>query len=1823
MHKKTQLLSINFFLQLVILYCFCLPLTAHADTNSGVTWLIQQSQEIGSYSSETDIATPIQATAEAWRTLSELGHSPATQPSMSDALAFLKAEPSPSTEYLARQLIVRTLTNEPVAEISTELTKRIQEDGGLSDLPDHQRTLIDTAFALEAIALANFANTSVEQLYYSIDFILKSPIFDRYGKIDDDVMSMYIAAITVRSLWHYRNHVRHIPNLDIPALSEKLQSYLLEELAAGTHETFEIALALIAIIPRLPNLDSVSSYLETLKASQLPNGSWDNDVYTTALVLRILHTANQPITNPDLGKIVGTVIDNKTNSPIPAVTITLSGKQSATEITDDIGQFEFTGLFPGDYTVEISDESGTKITSEVTLVAGEVIDLQKLNLLQTTNATIIQGNVTNKVTQQTLENIAITVIGTGFNKTLLTDNQGAYFIADIPAGDITLEINQAGYSPVSASVTVKKGSNAVVPLELSPTSTVIKGIITDAQTGEALEQANILVDGNVVFQTDEKGQYRVEGVSGTFFITVEKEGYTPYQTEIVIETNTNVDFSPKLYPEGVEVPNGSNAAIRGTVIDENTQNVLADVGVSCNGNTVYTNGLGQFTCVDLSAGEVQLEFSFRGYQTKAIVSSIENFTLIDIGTIPLIPDNLNTITGIKGLMMDNGTRQFLTNTTVQAQFGETTYSAVSAEDGSVTIEIPSSFTGDAVLSVEGYKPINIYVSLTEKEVLDLGFVLLNPLGTIALLPDLIGEQFDLNTLTTDFDTLQVRGNLTIAVKNQGTATTSHPISIRVFNDTDINSYYDANTDITLAQTTITEPLLPNTEVIVNIPIDGELPFRDAPILVVLDHEEKIVELNEVNNIIYPISQCTQSSVQTIDLAICLDTSPSVNDTQLDYQLNGMAKAIEDNTVVPHDNSVRLSVIQFAAYARVEVSPTFINSDNAQEIANKVRNIKRWVDGTAIHKCINLAVSELSSVVPATDFQIINLSTDGESSRELALQASLAAQEAGINALNGIAVGSGADISLLDEIVFPQPAGGKQGYVTSFSNYIEYTNTIGNYIGGDTQINSVVGSMDFSAARFYVTKNYNDNKASLHVRIGKGGKSKWPASASVTFWEGKPDEGGRFLGRTPVDVPTNPNQHYQDVQLDGVIDLTTEKTLYAITDSGLAAECNYDNNIISTQVKDFTGYISLALDAAEYKANSLVHMTYTVTNEGILTLAETLPSDFIVTPTIQNADGQTIATLEAIDIATLNAGESYRANLTWNTGEQLTGAYRVKLQLTNTTGQIVDEESKLFNIIPSNESNTQLIARTDKPTYYSYDIVQIHSTVYNQSNNHLIDDALVKVTIKNAEQNIVYTKTRALNTLPPNEKQALLFPYRPYWREPLGDYTVQIDLIDHNSTVLNTETSAFSIVETAETSLSGYVSSGKITDTVRGFNFVLDNNGKQTLTDLPIRQVLFDVDEQAIVFNESKTITIEPSKRYYQSTEYYTYLLPHSNYAALLQVNINGEWQTIDFEPFILHHELSSQCSKVYAVHDEGVNHSQLFTYDLDQGVISKLGPLYSHRDIEGMDINPKTYRIYASTGRRNSQLYLVDGHTGNLTPIGLIGFDHVTALSFNHDGTLWGWSNKGLITIDIQTGQGTLVFESDLPVEGIAWDAQYSTVLHLTSYSLQDKSSTLWQYRTYNNTFVKQCSGLPGEIESLEGTDNHQLVFGVHGDNNLRLYAYDTRLCEVIDNAKLITSFNDVEAIAWPSTQCTPRHDRFKTEFTKFFETGSIYIASDGNIAIYVYKEGYHRGQLAETTEQGETPADGELQLREIADANEDGMSDFLIIYPDGVRQVFYYYGLR
>ncbi|OQY22801.1 MAG: hypothetical protein B6I35_05225, partial [Anaerolineaceae bacterium 4572_32.2] len=234
---------------------------------------------------------------------------------------------------------------------------------------------------------------------------------------------------------------------------------------------------------------------------------------------------------------------------------------------------------------------------------------------------------------------------------------------------------------------------------------------------------------------------------------------------------------------------------------------------------------------------------------------------------------------------------------------------------------------------------------------------------------------------------------------------------------------------------------------------------------------------------------------------------------------------------------------------------------------------------------------------------------------------------------------------------------------------------------------------------------------------------------------------------------------------------------------------------------------------------------------------------------------------------------------------------------------------------------------------------------------------------------------------------------------------------------------------------------------------------------------------------------------------------------------------------------SAQC-QIYAVHDEGADDSQLFTLAFETLTAKALGPEYKDYDVEGLDFHPETRQLFASTGRDNkadSELYLVNPTTGELLLVGVIqdtegnAFREVSSLAFRPDGTLWGFARKGdssrrgIIQIDPHTAIATLVEQSSLGAEGLAWPLDGETL-----WLAKDKA--LYRYMPGGSIEKAHTfSELPDDIEGLEFRPDGLLMAGIHHGGDLNVYALDIENGQIMMIDSFGTSkFDDVESLAWP-----------------------------------------------------------------------------------------------
>ncbi|MCP4002516.1 MAG: hypothetical protein GY727_16570 [Gammaproteobacteria bacterium] len=615
------------------------PISTFASTDSGIQWLSGQDNTDGSYSSTGDIATPLQATAETLRTFNTLN---SDQPGITGARQYVRAETFQNTEYLSRQIVTGIEAGEDVTSFIAQLVTHQNLDNGFGDLAGYDSTVLETAFALEALALSG--QSTSQAAGFAISNLLSKQDPDGGWSYNSPDSSPFITAITLTALWQYRS----IYNLN--AALDSAGNYLLNQRNTNHlwDETFISSLALIALINSLADLSELADSLSALRNTQLSDGSWDSDVYTTALALRALALAEKPPSNTGLATMLGNVIDGQTGLPLSGVNVDLTGPSPQSLETDSSGLFEFHDLIPGDYSLQLTKIDYAPLTASTVANAGQTINFGSLQLLQAGSATTatIRGTITDEGSGLPLEGASITV--TGVSTPVQTDPAGNYQITNVPPGNVIIKASLAGYSAATGTADLTAGNLFVFSHALTPVtapSTELRGTVTDAVTGLPIEGATITITGatSASTTTDTAGNYQIAGLDpGDTAIEVAATGYDSVLTTAIVFENNILIFSPMLYLEDSTPPGSNTAGVTGVVVDSTTNQPLAGVNITATFGTdtinVTTDSDGLFTIKEIEELTGTLQFTLADYVSTTLGVTLVPLTISDIGQVRLRPE---------------------------------------------------------------------------------------------------------------------------------------------------------------------------------------------------------------------------------------------------------------------------------------------------------------------------------------------------------------------------------------------------------------------------------------------------------------------------------------------------------------------------------------------------------------------------------------------------------------------------------------------------------------------------------------------------------------------------------------------------------------------------------------------------------------------------------------------------------------------------------------------------------------------------------------------------------------------------------------------------------------------------------------------------------------------------------------------------------------------------------------------------------------------------------------------------------------------------------
>ena len=277
---KKLVCMITFGLALLLLFCtYGLAQTPQID--SGVNWLRSSQAPDGSWGA----INSVRDTAEIINTYNLLKISDS---SYTNGLNWLNNTSLEGNDFRARKIIALVGTGADISADITKLTSAQNTDGGWGYFVGYESNVQDTALALHALqpVMAFNSNTVVKGIQY---LIANQNPDGGWNILPNEPGDILTTALAVSLLSEYRDIylLENYINQGITYLKSRQNP----DGGFGTSPStvYETALAFLALIGsgqgQAQPLQNAITYLTT---TQLPNGSWNDDPYSTALALRAL-----------------------------------------------------------------------------------------------------------------------------------------------------------------------------------------------------------------------------------------------------------------------------------------------------------------------------------------------------------------------------------------------------------------------------------------------------------------------------------------------------------------------------------------------------------------------------------------------------------------------------------------------------------------------------------------------------------------------------------------------------------------------------------------------------------------------------------------------------------------------------------------------------------------------------------------------------------------------------------------------------------------------------------------------------------------------------------------------------------------------------------------------------------------------------------------------------------------------------------------------------------------------------------------------------------------------------------------------------------------------------------------------------------------------------------------------------------------------------------------------------------------------------------------------------------------------------------------------
>ncbi|WP_428718919.1 carboxypeptidase regulatory-like domain-containing protein [Undibacterium curvum] len=575
----------------------------------GMQWLVSQVQSDGSLSGQrTSIALQLQARTETAQTLKLLAAPPTSLTSV------INADLESNTEFNARKIISLSLSGWDVSAQVGELTKLQNLDGGFGGAEGYSSNPLDTAWAVLALAQSNGASSPTATGARA--YLQKQIQSD--GGVDGrtDMQRTLYSAITLMAL-------QSSADLSFSLNIKNLTSWLLQRQGVDGGwfgDVYYSAYALLAVAPVTTDATVRNNAQNFFTSKQLPNGSWNEDPFTTSLVLRAISTQlNTPAKNTS--SVKGRVVDQSTGQPIVGASVTLNATVTQNSLTDSLGNFSFVNLPAASYAFAVIKSGYVSLNGSAVLAEGQAYDLGNIVMSQPNDTARLQGVVLNAAGNVPLAGVTVTISG-AVTRSVTTDASGRYELIGLPIGSAVISTNFTGFQSASANVNVMAGQTLVFsPLLYANNQNVpgeihFVGQVVASGQGTPLAGVSIVLSGTAALSgnSNSQGKFDIQIPAGTYTATFSLAGYATVNRTFVAVPGSKVDASTVSL-----VPNLTKSSLAGRVLDTNGKAVNNATVQIVGSQLLATTGVdGTYLITNIDAGNFSVRVSAVGYDSTIL-----------------------------------------------------------------------------------------------------------------------------------------------------------------------------------------------------------------------------------------------------------------------------------------------------------------------------------------------------------------------------------------------------------------------------------------------------------------------------------------------------------------------------------------------------------------------------------------------------------------------------------------------------------------------------------------------------------------------------------------------------------------------------------------------------------------------------------------------------------------------------------------------------------------------------------------------------------------------------------------------------------------------------------------------------------------------------------------------------------------------------------------------------------------------------------------------------------------------------------------------------